>query len=80
VEFLSRGPGYTLFLTGNEALVSLRKSEVRSQNWKDVRGPWLVVSCRKRPRGFVTHHLSAHPRHYCFQRHGPSPRPFLSSA
>ena len=31
VKFLSRGSGYTLFLTGNEAVLSLRKSEVRSQ-------------------------------------------------
>ena len=38
VKFLSRGSGYTLLLTGNEAVVSLRsqKSEVRSQ--KNVLG------------------------------------------
>jgi hypothetical protein len=41
VKFLSRGPGYTLFLTGSEAVLSLesQKSGVRSQhsapgNWK----------------------------------------------
>ena len=31
VKFLSRGPGYTLFLTGNEAVLALKKSGVRSQ-------------------------------------------------
>jgi len=32
VKFLSRGSGYTLFLTGNEAVLALKKSEARSQN------------------------------------------------
>ena len=31
VKFLSRGPGYTLFLTEDEAVVALRKSGARSQ-------------------------------------------------
>jgi hypothetical protein len=31
VKFLSRGPGYTLFLTGDEAVLALKKSGVRSQ-------------------------------------------------
>jgi hypothetical protein len=31
VKFLSRGSGYTLFLTGDEAVLALRKPEVRSQ-------------------------------------------------
>src|SRR6266480_4812182 len=31
VKFLSRGSGYTLFLTGDEAVLALRKSEARSQ-------------------------------------------------
>jgi hypothetical protein len=31
VKFLSRGRGYSLFLTGNEAVLSLNKSGVRSQ-------------------------------------------------
>jgi hypothetical protein len=31
VKFLSRGSGYSLFLTGNEAVLSLKKSGVRSQ-------------------------------------------------
>ena len=31
VKFLSRGAGYTLFLTGEEAVLALKKSEVRSQ-------------------------------------------------
>ncbi len=30
-KFLSRGSGYALFLTGNEAVLSLRKPEARSQ-------------------------------------------------
>jgi len=32
VQFLSRGPDYTLFLTCDEAVLELRKSEDRSQN------------------------------------------------
>jgi hypothetical protein len=32
VKFLSRGSGYSLFLTGNEAVLSLRKPGVRSQD------------------------------------------------
>ena len=32
VRFLSRGRGYTLFLTGNEAVLSLRNAECRMQN------------------------------------------------
>jgi hypothetical protein len=31
VKFLSRGPGYTLFLTGNEAVLALGKAESRKQ-------------------------------------------------
>ena len=31
VQFLSRGEGYTLFLTRSEAVLTLKKSEVRSQ-------------------------------------------------
>src|SRR5438105_14081939 len=50
VKFLSRGSGYTLFLTGDEAVLSLRspkpgvrsqKSEVRSQ--KQEGRPWSLV-------------------------------------
>src|SRR5438874_11704062 len=43
VKFLSRGSGYTLFLTGDEAVLSLRsqKAGARSQNKKR---PWSVVS------------------------------------
>src|SRR6266567_3076560 len=43
VKFLSRVSGYTLFLTGDEAVLSLRsqKSGARSQNKKR---PWSVVS------------------------------------
>src|SRR6266566_4456761 len=50
VKFLSRGSGYTLFLTGDEAVLSLRsqkpgvrsqKSEVRSQ--KHETRPWSLV-------------------------------------
>jgi beta-propeller repeat-containing protein/centrosomal CEP192-like protein len=43
VKFLSRGNGYTLFLTGSEAVLALRsqKPEVRSQN--DKSGQWSVV-------------------------------------
>ena len=40
VKFLSRGRGYTLFLTKDEAVVALpsQKAEVRSQN-TEVRSP-----------------------------------------
>ena len=31
VKFLSRGPGYTLFLAGNEMALELQKPEVRSR-------------------------------------------------
>src|SRR5437879_2744049 len=43
VKFLSRGSGYTLFLTGDEAVLSLKsqKAGARSQNKKR---PWSVVS------------------------------------
>src|SRR5437764_2696641 len=43
VRFLSRGSGYTLFLTGDEAVLSLKsqKAGARSQNKKR---PWSVVS------------------------------------
>jgi hypothetical protein len=34
VKFLSRGPGYTMFLTRDEAVLALKKSEVRSQKQK----------------------------------------------
>jgi hypothetical protein len=51
VKFLSRGHGYTLFLTGEEAVLSLRsqKSGVRSQepapgNWKLETGNWKFDS------------------------------------
>ena len=49
VKFLSRGPGYTLFLTGSEAVLSLesQKSGVRPQhsapgNWKLETGDWKL--------------------------------------
>src|SRR5439155_1974050 len=43
VKFLSRGNGYTLFLTGDEAVLSLRsqKPEVKSQ--KQEGRPWSLV-------------------------------------
>jgi hypothetical protein len=41
VKFLSRGSGYSLFLTGNEAVLSLKKSGARSQK---SRRPLPVVS------------------------------------
>ena len=44
VKFLSRGSGYTLFLTGDEAVLALRsqESEVKSQNGE--KRPWSIVS------------------------------------
>src|SRR6266480_1633538 len=48
VKFLSRGSGYTLFLTGDEAVLALRsqKSEVRST--KGVLGHLSLVICKGR--------------------------------
>ena len=34
VKFLSRGSGYSLFLTGNEAVLTLLKGSPRSKIWK----------------------------------------------
>src|SRR5262249_11951127 len=41
VKFLSRGSGYSLFLTGNEAVLALKKSQVRSQ--KSVAAPFRAA-------------------------------------
>ncbi len=43
VRFLSRGRGYTLFLTENEAVLAVRRPEVGSQKSKDIRRPTPVV-------------------------------------
>ena len=82
VKFLSRGPGYTLFLTEDEAVLALQKPEVRSQKSEEEgRSCRLsVVSCKKQRRGFVTRHLSRRTRHCRFQPLVPSPRPLLFSA
>ncbi len=52
VKFLSRGRGYTMFLTGDEAVLSLRsqKSEARSQNrnWKRETGNWKFETGRSK--------------------------------
>jgi len=42
VKFLSRGSGYTLFLTGNEAVLSLRKPSAASRQLSASR--WLPVA------------------------------------
>ncbi len=60
VKFLSRGRGYTMFLTGDEAVLSLRsqKPEIRSQNrnWKRETGNWKFETGKSklenRRRGF----------------------------
>jgi hypothetical protein len=39
VKFLSRGRGYTLFLTGNEAVLTLRSSQAKSRGkWQEAKG------------------------------------------
>jgi len=42
VKFLSRGPGYALFLTSNEALMTLKKSEAHSRGPKGAPQPDLI--------------------------------------
>jgi hypothetical protein len=42
VKFLSRGGGYTLYLTGDEAVLALKKSEVRSQKPEVRRKEWKL--------------------------------------
>ena len=57
VKFFSRGPGYALFLTSNEAVLSLRgnqKSEVRSQESEVRRIPRPSVSTAGRDRSLGT--------------------------
>lgn len=60
VKFLSRGPGYTLFLTGDEALLLLQEArrestaggrKVETGNWKLENGKSKVVT---RPSSHVT--------------------------
>jgi len=53
VRFLSRGEGYTLFLTGSEAVLTLKKSEVRSQKPEEkltVDSQQLTVAKRRTER------------------------------
>ena len=54
VRFLSRGQGYTLFLTQNEAVLELQKSEVRSQKSEEGR-PSSVVSGQGSGRATTNH-------------------------
>src|SRR5437879_2997285 len=50
VKFLSRGSGYTLFLTGDEAVLSLRSQESGVRSQKQEGRPWsLVPSHLRRP-------------------------------
>src|SRR5439155_11487266 len=50
VKFLSRGSGYTLFLTGDEAVLSLRSQESGARSQKQEGRPWsLVPSLLQRP-------------------------------
>jgi hypothetical protein len=42
VKFLSRGGGYSLFLTSTEAVLSLKKPGVRSQESEDRRNPQIA--------------------------------------
>src|SRR5438445_4512638 len=43
VKFLARGPGYTLFLTGDEAVLSLRSQESGARSQKQEGRPWSLV-------------------------------------
>src|SRR5437016_8734270 len=50
VKFLSRGSGYTLFLTGDEAVLSLRSQKSGARSQKPEERPWsLVPSLLQRP-------------------------------
>ncbi len=40
VKFLARGPGYTLFLTGQEAMLALRSQESEGRRTSFVLGRW----------------------------------------
>lgn len=42
-KFLSRGSGYTLFLTDSEAVFSFRSQNSAVRGQKQERGPWLTV-------------------------------------
>jgi hypothetical protein len=42
VKFLSRDPGYSLFLTSDEAVLSLQKSGVRSQKSEGTRSKFEI--------------------------------------
>src|SRR5437763_13456959 len=43
VKFLSRGKGYTLFLTGDEAVLSLRSQKPGVRSQKSEGRPWSLV-------------------------------------
>ena len=51
VRFLARGPGYTLFLTNEEAVLVLRKGQPREVSHERIKDPpsrrerelWLVI-------------------------------------
>ena len=46
VKFLSRGSGYTLFLTSNEAVLALRKASQRPRNPNSkMESPYLSPDC-----------------------------------
>ncbi len=77
VKFLSRGPGYTLFLAEDEAVVALRKSGARRQDSglriqdsgfrrqksEEERRPWSVV------RGQLQETRGGDSQHVTRQRH-----------
>src|SRR2546426_9326159 len=44
VKFLSRGSGYTLFLTGDEAVLSLRSQKPGVRSQKSEGRPWSLVA------------------------------------
>jgi hypothetical protein len=49
VKFLSRGPGYTLFLTGDEAVLGLRRAEARQPKFEKRNSKSAVIPGVPRP-------------------------------
>ena len=49
VKFLSRGVGYTLFLTGDEAVLSLRRQKAEGRRQKQGKRSWSFVLGESQP-------------------------------
>jgi hypothetical protein len=89
VKFLSRGPGYTLFLAEDEAVVALRKSGARRQDSgfriqdsgfrrqksEEERRPWSVVRGQLQETREGIRNASLITPHSSLQFPAPSPQP-----